>query len=302
MSDFPQMYERSKLDEMYAQLGLPDDTVKLLQDYFSAFGNFYNIISLGDAYGIIRRHNGDLISAEDFIAFSEVVRHDEGNYYYILGRDELYENAPAAEAIDREIVHESLVDVDFEYYYDLSDSQKGKPLYIPEKNELLKFTDDFYYEQNPQTEALFDFFRNKMGMDNECAEDMTCECVFCILSSIFPKENPINEVIQDFVRLKIKFTNFQFDEFIRLTCDLNNNIRHRCNRGFTPNELADRLGINERKTISAISASGSGRKFKFSEIGLIDVKRSGLRRDGKVGRNDPCPCGSGKKYKKCCGR
>jgi SEC-C motif-containing protein len=27
-----------------------------------------------------------------------------------------------------------------------------------------------------------------------------------------------------------------------------------------------------------------------------------VRNDGaKVGRNDPCPCGSGKKYKKCCG-
>jgi len=26
------------------------------------------------------------------------------------------------------------------------------------------------------------------------------------------------------------------------------------------------------------------------------------RRVKKVGRNDPCPCGSGKKYKKCCGR
>ena len=23
---------------------------------------------------------------------------------------------------------------------------------------------------------------------------------------------------------------------------------------------------------------------------------------GKIGRNEPCPCGSGKKYKKCCGR
>ena len=23
--------------------------------------------------------------------------------------------------------------------------------------------------------------------------------------------------------------------------------------------------------------------------------------DHKIGRNDPCPCGSGKKYKKCCG-
>ncbi len=27
-----------------------------------------------------------------------------------------------------------------------------------------------------------------------------------------------------------------------------------------------------------------------------------LRAAPKVGRNDPCPCGSGKKYKKCCGR
>jgi preprotein translocase subunit SecA len=26
------------------------------------------------------------------------------------------------------------------------------------------------------------------------------------------------------------------------------------------------------------------------------------RKDNRVGRNDPCPCGSGKKYKKCCGR
>ena len=26
-----------------------------------------------------------------------------------------------------------------------------------------------------------------------------------------------------------------------------------------------------------------------------------VRKENKVGRNDPCPCGSGKKYKKCCG-
>ncbi len=27
-----------------------------------------------------------------------------------------------------------------------------------------------------------------------------------------------------------------------------------------------------------------------------------VRTGAKVGRNDPCPCGSGKKYKKCCGK
>ncbi len=25
-----------------------------------------------------------------------------------------------------------------------------------------------------------------------------------------------------------------------------------------------------------------------------------IRKEAKIGRNDPCPCGSGKKYKKCC--
>ncbi|AMK12648.1 MAG: YchJ family protein [Pseudodesulfovibrio sp.] len=27
-----------------------------------------------------------------------------------------------------------------------------------------------------------------------------------------------------------------------------------------------------------------------------------IRKERKVGRNEPCPCGSGKKFKKCCGR
>ena len=35
----------------------------------------------------------------------------------------------------------------------------------------------------------------------------------------------------------------------------------------------------------------------------MEQKKSGTIVKGpKIGRNDPCPCGSGKKYKKCCGR
>lgn len=32
------------------------------------------------------------------------------------------------------------------------------------------------------------------------------------------------------------------------------------------------------------------------------VQQPYVRTAPKVGRNDPCPCGSGKKYKKCCGK
>lgn len=33
-----------------------------------------------------------------------------------------------------------------------------------------------------------------------------------------------------------------------------------------------------------------------------EFRKSGMAVSSKIGRNDPCPCGSGKKYKKCCGK
>ena len=34
-----------------------------------------------------------------------------------------------------------------------------------------------------------------------------------------------------------------------------------------------------------------------------EATQATVKREGeKIGRNTPCPCGSGKKYKKCCGR
>jgi len=33
-----------------------------------------------------------------------------------------------------------------------------------------------------------------------------------------------------------------------------------------------------------------------------NFKPQTVKNDAKIGRNDPCPCGSGKKYKKCCGK
>ena len=39
------------------------------------------------------------------------------------------------------------------------------------------------------------------------------------------------------------------------------------------------------------------------EVSAAGAKKKPVTNDGqKVGRNDPCPCGSGKKYKNCCGR
>lgn len=41
--------------------------------------------------------------------------------------------------------------------------------------------------------------------------------------------------------------------------------------------------------------------WKFSDGDFVGEKPI-VREEPKVGRNDPCPCGSGEKYKKCCGK
>ena len=45
---------------------------------------------------------------------------------------------------------------------------------------------------------------------------------------------------------------------------------------------------------------------KFDSVHISPKKQKGtyesIRTEPKIGRNDPCPCGSRKKYKKCCGK
>ncbi len=48
--------------------------------------------------------------------------------------------------------------------------------------------------------------------------------------------------------------------------------------------------------LEAINSVDRGEKIKTDEI------RTVINEGPKIGRNDPCPCGSGKKYKNCCGR
>jgi preprotein translocase subunit SecA len=56
-------------------------------------------------------------------------------------------------------------------------------------------------------------------------------------------------------------------------------------------EIEESFQRKKKKELEQARMAGSG------DMQVQQVVRSGA----KVGRNDPCPCGSGKKYKKCCG-
>ncbi len=56
----------------------------------------------------------------------------------------------------------------------------------------------------------------------------------------------------------------------------------------------------ENKIVSSTTVLYRSKAFS-NTLGIIEEEENKPKIDHKVGRNDPCPCGSGKKYKKCCG-
>jgi hypothetical protein len=71
-------------------------------------------------------------------------------------------------------------------------------------------------------------------------------------------------------------------------------------RNFYHDEPTDDLEFDESKSEDAIERPHAD-AFPPIEEKQPELKPVGRKAD-KIGRNEPCPCGSGKKYKKCCGR
>ena len=57
-------------------------------------------------------------------------------------------------------------------------------------------------------------------------------------------------------------------------------------------DLEEAFQRRKRRELEQARMAGAGDRQPVQQV---------VRSGAKVGRNDPCPCGSGKKYKKCCG-
>jgi len=68
--------------------------------------------------------------------------------------------------------------------------------------------------------------------------------------------------------------------------------------------IADRFSKRqERHKLDELAKRARGKDDVEAEEKLLKTseKIEPLKAGAATGRNDPCPCGSGKKYKKCCG-
>ncbi len=159
---------------------------------------------------------------------------------------------------------------DVEYY---AKTASAKPRYLPSREEFLRYSDWNYIEPTLQLQALRAHIKRNLVSDSDLLEDLLEEIVF-----LSRDEADFQSYIDLFEENDILFDFDQIQHLMKHIVEVRNNTRLWLNHGHTPNELF----AKERNYLNPIPN-------KPLQI-------------AKIGRNEPCPCGSGKKYKKCCGR
>lgn len=101
------------------------------------------------------------------------------------------------------------------------------------------------------------------------------------------------------------------EEFFNLAIRLQNNTRAWVNGGYTPLEFHEKFKhavtednridpeLVDKKPVVKTGARPAANVMQ-PRFASRSVQKQQPVRVNKIGRNEPCPCGSGKKYKKCC--
>ena len=322
--ELPEEYTRQELNARYREIPLKDTTSRLLRKYFNAMANLYGIIPLHKAKEIIFSLSPKLVTEEEFLAFAEIARH-ECEDYYILGDNELYSDVRHTKPLDREIISAVLMAESIDCVIEIKRNQQGKPYYVPDKNHLLEYVDPCYCEDTPEMRKLRAFLKGNCDISDEREAVVFEELLRGARLAAIQLADVFEYLDNLGVRLK---SQRDVERFTALYNAFHNTTRMPCNRGYTPDEMMRVMPPKEgfkslslgpnikkylqtgemdiedfRKQILTMDLPSEAMRFDLLKQ-LADIKPSASQpeKQKKVGRNDPCPCGSGKKYKRCCGK
>lgn len=241
--------------------------MELLFNYIVALTNLYGIVHKRKVLEIYNLQNEDQIGIDTVEKLMED-HPDKLRSQFVYIHDDYFEQEAIKNAA--------------EFNEELRKKQ-GKPYYIPEKRELLKYTDDFYFEKTKEYSALLRYLTKHIYQGNKLHASNHCEDI----QGLLQVEGSINRILEDFPPFDKEE---QVSEVLDLVTNLSNNTRLWSNNGHTPQELA----AYEQPFLGKFPVDYEGSHEK-PDLTVID---GGTNK--KIGRNEPCPCGSGKKYKKCC--
>lgn len=280
---FPEIYPPEVCQELYQAISVPPETVELLRQYIQAAANLYGRLPLRDLLTLYNSYNAP-ISEERFIAIAEILRHEDLGHCAILGQEVFYEDEEPSAPMEREVLAEYLWALDNDDYYEIVEKQRGKPLKILPQKEFLRYTDDDHIPNTPQKAALLQFLRGRVRSQVNTPEDIMFE-----MSMGMTLGHEFSYLFAEAQRPGVTFRSQQDAQaFATLLQELNNHTHKHANRGHTPMEL---------------SIAFVGRPLMPTQIPVVPpAEPPRLTLMGAPSRNAPCPCGSGRKYKNCCGK
>ncbi|MGG4035614.1 SEC-C metal-binding domain-containing protein [Paenibacillus cisolokensis] len=147
------------------------------------------------------------------------------------------------------------------------------PFFPFDKKELIRAAAPDYIHRNTAYDNFRKQIRRIAGLNGPQAEQLADEVSIMILQG-----RNYNDIVIELVET-LRLTRMdQMQKLAEAAMPMFNGTKQWMLKGHAPNEVRALQAVSSRQNV-------------------VDMR---TRR--KAGRNDPCPCGSGRKFKKCCGR
>ncbi len=155
-------------------------------------------------------------------------------------------------------------DMTNEQYEIIRNTQQKYKYYEPEFGKFIKFSNPGYIDESAAHESLKKWVSENLNTDVASDYELYLHVLRMVISG--RKREDISGEIKNLGHAFESAS--EEDEFFELIRDVVRQTRH----------------------------------FQYRGKSEADLGQKTIVKEVKVGRNDPCPCGSGKKYKKCCGK
>ncbi len=230
-----------------------------------------------------------------------------------LRRDKIlkYHYYVESEGLDEpEIVVEHLIAIDYSDFERFIAARLDLPYRDCDEQTLLRFEDERL--DIPEKQAIIEFGRKEFGLEDDWCRQLVDDCVLNQPIALYDGKSWVMSVLHGESLGKIHFrTIAQVKRFRELGNRFYAAMPNPVLRGWKPSEIENPPVLpddipekdedipDSRKTLEKMLAQYGGRE-RVSQQLMRSLSKDIPKK--KVGPNDPCPCGSGKKYKKCCGR
>lgn len=178
--------------------------------------------------------------------------------------------------MEQYIVEETIYALDKSNFKEFVKATVDKNYFTPSKELLEKVNDEVYYEPNLYIERLKSFLMKTYSISEPKVEELMTAITMIARVDCDRTGKSMEFIIDEIVEAGIEIDSIsEMNAILKYMTPVINHTRKWINKGFTSAELTPHIVDTQ-----------TGQKVKVLDIG----------------RNAPCPCGSGKKYKKCCGK